>query len=148
VFIVLYRYRIDVYIKYSIILCIIFPFGLLSKMKKEKQTLKIREILNRSFAVGTTDGDNIYNQLKELMGTTEESIIIDFEGIELTSTAFLHTALGQLYKDYPQEQFLRIEIVNIQPNQLQLLNRILNTALHYYNNRETFNNSAKKHFEK
>lgn len=114
---------------------------------KNRQTLKLRELTDCDFAVSASEGASIHDRLRELVGT-EEKIFVDFEGMEILSTAFLNAVFGQLYRDYSVEQLDVIEIINISPTQSQLLDKVISTAKHYHADSDSFDRNAKKHFGK
>ena len=115
-------------------------------MGKNEYILKIRDLINSGFAVSTENGDLVYNEVK-LQIDIAETIIIDFEEIDLVTTSFLNSAIGQLYKDYTAQQLAVIKTINIRKSQLVLLEKVINTALHCYNDQKSFNNSVKKHLK-
>jgi hypothetical protein len=65
--------------------------------------------------------------------------IPSFLNIEIMTTAFLNTAIGQLYKDFSEEKVrecLRVE--NISESGKVILKRVVDTAKLFYKDRDAF----------
>lgn len=95
--------------------------------------IKIKDITRNSLAVSAADGDVVYDKIVETFDK-EEKVVLDFEGIELTITAFMNAAIGKLYGKYPTETIReRLDIVNLQNEEKQLLRIVVERAKMRFN---------------
>ena len=56
----------------------------------------VKDTINTNFAVSTEDGNAIFELLNENF-LHDNLVLLDFSGITLMTTAFLNSAIGQLY---------------------------------------------------
>lgn len=72
-------------------------------MKQDHILIHVRTVINSPFCIDAADGQKIYELLhKALSG--KKHVTLSFKGIDLLITAFLNTAVGQLFKDFTEEQ--------------------------------------------
>ncbi|CAM3696776.1 STAS-like domain-containing protein [Clostridium perfringens] len=65
--------------------------------------LKVLEELNTSSAVSSEIGDKLYEKLCNIVKNNEKTkdlIIVDFNGIDDLTTAFLNNSIGKLFLNY------------------------------------------------
>lgn len=92
------------------------------------KNLKIVDIINSEFAVSPEDGELIFNLLEESIkkGT---NVSLDFCGVDLTTTAFLNTAIGSLYRDFDKDTLNKfITMKNISNSDLILVKKVIERA--------------------
>lgn len=90
--------------------------------------LKIKDITGTPRAISAIDGDTVYEKIVFAF-SQEEQITLDFEGIELTITAFLNSAIGKLYGSYDNEVIKNnLKIVNFSEDELPLLKLVVDRA--------------------
>lgn len=107
----------------------------------EPVTVPVTEVVGGPFAVASEDGQLVYEQvLAEIrQGRT---VVVSFLGIETLISAFLNTAIGQLYGSLPEEKIqkhLRVEGLN--PFDDELLKRVVDNAKRYFANPALFDQS-------
>lgn len=98
----------------------------------EKLTVNVFNTVGSSFCVEAEDGqkvfDLIYKGLKE-----KRKVLVSFLNVEMLTTAFLNTAIGQLYKDFPEAEIKEnLEVENISRQGAVGLKRVIDTAKLYY----------------
>ncbi len=71
--------------------------------------LKISDSINKNIASLHSDGLKFYSQLIEALG--KQRIVIDFNGIDRITTAFINASLGKLMEDFkdPKEILSKME---------------------------------------
>ena len=71
-------------------------------------------------------------------------VILDFQGITLVIPAFLHAAIGELYKDFDSD-FLNshLTFINIEETNKALLDMTMELAQEYFSNLEVFERAIK-----
>lgn len=91
-------------------------------------TIKIKDYTNSTRAVSAIDGDVIYAKI-ETCFKNNELVIIDFEGIELTITAFLNASIGNLYASFEVDKIKELlSIINLNQDELPLLKFVIEKA--------------------
>ena len=92
------------------------------------QKILIKDITQSHRAISALDGEKIYNKLLSHFENSEK-VVLDFEGIELTITAFLNSSIGKLYAKYDY-QFLKemLDIKNMNSEELLLLKLVIEKA--------------------
>jgi hypothetical protein len=60
--------------------------------------IRVLDVIGRPLAVDTADGQRIHDKIAPLL-IEGKKVVISFDGITMVITAFLNTAIGQLYGD-------------------------------------------------
>lgn len=92
----------------------------------------VYNVVGNSFCVEADDGQLIYDLLDKAF--KENRITqLDFQNVEMITSAFLNTAVGQLYRDYAAS-FIKehLSVVNMLPEDMSLLKRTVDTAKLFY----------------
>lgn len=88
-------------------------------------------------AVSDVDGNKLFEKIiYALKGGN--SVLLDFINIEILTSAFLNTAIGQLYNEDYTADFLRqnVKTINMQTEDREILKSVLVRAKEYYQNPE------------
>jgi len=99
-------------------------------------TINIFEEIGGSAAVSSDDGEAIFNHIVKALNN-KRKVIIDFNNIELITSTFLNTAIGQLYSQY-DSPFLKehLQVENMAKEDIQLLKKVVEIAKEYFKNKE------------
>lgn len=90
--------------------------------------ISIKNITDSSLAVSAADGELVFNKVVEGIDKGEK-VLLDFEGIQLTITAFMNASIGKLYGKYSTETIRELlDIVNLQNDERQLLKIVVDRA--------------------
>lgn len=113
-------------------------------MDPKIRKLKIRVIINRDTAVSSDDGESVYDEIvKCINGNCIAEL--DFSGIEILTTAFLNSAIGQLYNTYSSEQLnTTLKLKNVADEDRILFKKVIERAKEYFANKKGFEDSANK----
>jgi hypothetical protein len=107
----------------------------------ETINISIVNLVGSSFCTDVEDGEKIYTFIKKAM-EEKKKIKISFLNIELMTTAFLNTAIGQLYKDYTEEEIeSAISVEDLSESGAVSLKRVKETAKFFYENPEAMQQS-------
>ena len=107
--------------------------------------LVIAEIIKSEFAVSPEDGNTVYEIIKREI-ESENQLELDFEGIDIMTTAFLNNAIGNLYRNFDKQQLnMYINMANISDCDLALVKKAIDRAKITFND-ET-KNSIREEFE-
>lgn len=95
--------------------------------------IKIKDITKNNLAVSAADGELVFDRIVPSFESGEK-VVLDFEGIELTITAFMNAAIGKLYGKYPTETIRGLlDIVNLQNEEKKLLQIVIEHAKMRFN---------------
>jgi hypothetical protein len=111
-------------------------------MEKPYKNIKVVEVINRDSAVSSDDGESVYNNIIEAI---KEGFIVDldFSNITLMTTAFLNTAIGQLYSIYSSEELnMSLKLKNVAQEDGILFKKVVDRAKQYQANKKGFEDSA------
>lgn len=104
------------------------------------KNLKIIDTINSEFAVSPEDGDLIFFKIEECI-KKGMPICLDFDGVDLTTTAFLNTAIGTLYREFDKDTLNKfISMKNISNSDLILVKNVIERA------KLTFTDELKEEF--
>ena len=105
--------------------------------------LLLKDILQHDTAITYEDGEKVYALIFQAL-TEEKKVILDFQGTTLVIPAFLHAAIGELYKDFDND-FLNshLTFINIEETNKALLDMTMELAQEYFSNLEVFERAIK-----
>jgi hypothetical protein len=111
-------------------------------MEKPFKNIKVLEVINRDSAVSSDDGENVYTSIIDAIA---EGFIVelDFSGIILMTTAFLNSAIGQLYSKFSSEELnTSLKLKNVAQEDGILFKKVIDRAKQYQANKKGFEDSA------
>lgn len=104
--------------------------------------LIVSEIVDGDSAVWTHAGTLVYKQLEEAL-SKKETVVLDFNGVEMMTTAFLNAAIGQLYSKYSSDELNRwLKLENVADDDKILFKKVVTRAREYFSNKSHFEDSA------
>ena len=107
----------------------------------EHITINIVNTIGDVFGVEVEDGQRVFELITKAFNDNKR-VNLSFQNIEILTTAFLNTAVGQLYKDY-SEDFIKenLTVSNISESGKISLKRVVDTAKQYYKDPDAINRS-------
>jgi hypothetical protein len=104
--------------------------------------LVVKDIITRDTAVSSDDGEILYKKIDEHL-KADDFVELNFSDISLITTAFLNSAIGQLYNDYSGDQLnTLLKLTNIAAEDKILFKKVIERAKEYFANRKGFEDSA------
>lgn len=98
----------------------------------ESTTINIVNTIGDVYGVEAEDGQKVFNLVKKAFDSRYK-VILSFLNVEMLTTAFLNTAIGQLYKDYPEDVIKKyLSVSDISDSGKVSLKRVVDTAKIYY----------------
>ncbi len=95
-------------------------------------TINILNVVGDTFCVEAEDGQKVFELIKKVLSEGRK-VSISFLNIEMLTTAFLNTAIGQLYRDYSEDVIKQnITVLDLSQNGIISLKRVVETAKLYY----------------
>ena len=107
----------------------------------DKIKINVYSIVGSKFCVEADDGEKIYELIvKEL--SDNKKIDLNFQNIELITTAFLNSAIGKLYKDFSEETIKNyLSVSEISDTAAISLKRVVENAKMFYKNPQALQDS-------
>ncbi|WP_411823660.1 STAS-like domain-containing protein [Leptospira sp. 'Mane'] len=107
-------------------------------------TIPVSEIVPSRYCVDAEDGQKLFLMISKSLG--EGGIVtLSFKGIEMITSAFLNTAIGQLYRDFPEEKIKSsLKVEDLSNEDLALLKRVNDTAKVYYKDPDRMERSLRE----
>lgn len=92
------------------------------------KNIKVIDVIKSEFAVSPEDGDSLYVIIEQEIESYRK-VSIDFDGIEIMTTAFLNNAIGKLYKNFDKSVLNEYIIMkNISESDIILLKKAIDRA--------------------
>lgn len=100
----------------------------------ENTTIALVDTVGGSACIEAEDGQKVFELIKKAL-SDGQMVTLSFLNVEMLGVAFLNSAIGQLYGDFPADlikENLRIEDLSL--TGAVSLKRVVDTAKLYYNN--------------
>lgn len=98
----------------------------------ERTTINIVNAIGSSFCVEAEDGQKVFELIRKIL-LEKKKVTLSFLNVEMLTTAFLNTAIGQLYRDFSEELIKEnLKVENLTQSGLVSLKRVIDTAKLYY----------------
>ena len=105
--------------------------------------IPVFNLVGSGFCVEDKDGDVVFNTISKAL-QQEQSVEISFQNVEMLTSAFLNTAIGQLYRDFSEEKIRAlVKVIDIADADIALLRRVIETAKLYYKDPSWLEESVK-----
>jgi hypothetical protein len=110
----------------------------------EKTTLSIYQIVGNEICVEADDGVKVYDKIKVFL-VQKKPVILSFLNVKMLTSAFLNTAIGQLYKDNSENDIKSLlSVKDLSSDYVQLLERVVKNAKQFYENPEKMEKSIQE----
>ncbi len=107
----------------------------------ENSTINIVNTVGGTFCVEAEDGQKVFDLVKKVL-LEKRRVTLSFLNVEMLTTAFLNTAIGQLYRDFSEEVIREcVNVEDLTQSGLVSLKRVVDTAKLYYSDPESMQNS-------
>jgi len=99
---------------------------------EEELFMKLMEIVGSKLCVASDDGERVHGQIAAALKEGKK-VKVSFESVESLTSAFLNSAIGQLYGEFPEEKIKSgLSVCDIETDDLDLLKRVVDTAKEYF----------------
>ena len=107
----------------------------------DNSTFNVVNVVGDSFCVEAEDGQKVFELVRRVL-IDGRKVTLSFLNVEMLTTAFLNTAVGQLYRDFPEELIKEnVKVENLNQSGLVSLKRVVDTAKLYYKDPEAMQRS-------
>lgn len=101
-------------------------------------TIKLNDYLTLNSGVTPEEGTPVYNSIIEAF-KKGEVVILDFEGVDMLTTAFLNVVIGDLYKDYSSEKLKSmLVLVNYSEQTAKRIKKVTDNAKLFYKDESSY----------
>lgn len=109
--------------------------------------ISVFEIVGNRLCVASDDGQKVYDRVSAAL-KEGRNVIVSFLNITGLTSAFLNAAIGQLYGIFTEEQVRKLlKVQDMQPDDLVLLKRVVETAKQYFKDPERFQQAVRETLE-
>ncbi len=110
----------------------------------EEIKISIFEIVGSSLCVASSDGQKVYDRLSTAF-KSDRRVALSFHNIVALTSAFLNTAIGQLYGTFSEEQIRALlKVEDMEQDDLALLKRVVDNAKLYFEDKEAYNKAVEE----
>ena len=104
----------------------------------EHVDIMVFEVVGSPFCGASEDGQLIYDRVAEALHE-RCSVDLSFFNVEGLTSAFLNSAVGQLYSRFSEDEIReRLSVSKMEPDDLALLKRVVDTAKDYFSDPDRF----------
>ena len=104
----------------------------------DRITISAFEVVGSSLCVASADGQKVYDRIARVL-RERRFAVVSFRNVSTLTSAFLNAAIGQLYGDFDTDTIRsRVKIEDMEPNDIALLRRVVDTAKEYFKDPERF----------
>lgn len=98
----------------------------------EEIHINVFNIVGNAICVEADDGEKVYVQVSAALNA-DKKVILSFQNVEMLTSAFLNTAIGQLYRDFSETEIKEaLTVVQLEGTDRALLKRVIDTAKLFY----------------
>ena len=98
-------------------------------------TIKLDELVTLHQGVTPDEAQPVYEKIAETI-KNGDSVELDFEGVQLATTAFLNVAIGKLYEDYTSEDLKQsLTLMNVDDDMALRIKKVTDNAKLFYANK-------------
>lgn len=106
--------------------------------------ISIFEITGSPLCVAASDGQKVYERLATAL-KEKRKVALSFHNVTMLTSAFLNTAIGQLYGTFHEKEIRSLlNVIDIESDDLDLLKRVVDTAKQYFKDPQKFNQSTRE----
>ena len=106
--------------------------------------ISIFEVVGSPFCVASPEGQKVCKCLSVAL-SQKQPVALSFHNVSTLTPAFLNVAVGQLYGNFDENQIRQLlTVVDIEPNDKELLKRVVDSAKRYFNDPERLEQAMKE----
>ena len=110
----------------------------LAKMKKNIEEIRLTEIVGSDLCIASEDGQKVHDAIKKAL-QEKKDVRISFKNVDDLTSAFLNSAIGQLYSEFSEDELkASLAVSDASPEDLLLLKRVIQRAKEFFMDKERF----------
>ncbi len=115
-------------------------------MKKDL-TVFVFEVVGTPLCVASDDGQRVHDRIVAAL-KEGSNVTVSFLNVSSLTSAFLNAAIGQLYGSFTENEIRsKLKVKDIEPDDLALLKRVVETAKQYFKDPKRFNKAVQEAIE-
>lgn len=96
--------------------------------------IKVKDLIKSKFAIKAEKGEILHKKLHKALIENDE-VILDFDGIEASTTRFFNVSVGKMYGEFPEKIVDNIKINNASTILLNQMEVSKNGAKNFYSSK-------------
>lgn len=109
---------------------------------KKNLTLSVFEVVGSPLCVASDDGQRVHDRIAAAF-KEGSNVTVSFLNVSSLTSAFLNAAIGQLYGSFTENEIRsKLKVKDIEPDDLALLKRVVETAKQYFKDPKRFNKAV------
>jgi len=114
---------------------------------EKSMRISVFGVVGSPLCVASSDGQNVYERLAVAI-REKRSVTLSFRNVDTLTSAFLNAAIGQLYGKFSEEDIrASIQVEDIEPEDIELLRRVVTTAKDYFKDPGRFDQAVREMME-
>ena len=110
----------------------------LAKMKENIEEIRLTEIVGSDLCIASEDGQKVHDAIKKAL-QEEKKIRISFKDVDDLTSAFLNSAIGQLYGEFSEDDLKdSLAVSDVSREDLLLLKRVIQRAKEFFKDKKRF----------
>lgn len=106
--------------------------------------LSIYEIVGSPLCVASEDGQKVFDRIAAAL-RQGRTVTVSFRNVTSLTSAFLNTAIGQLYGSFNEDEVrAKLRVQDTQPDDRALLKRVVDTAKEYFKDPSRFEQAVEQ----
>jgi hypothetical protein len=106
-------------------------------------TVSILEVVGTALCVASDDGQKVHDRIATAL-KEGQSVTVSFLNVNSLTSAFLNAAIGQLYGTFSENEIRsKLKVTDLQPDDLALLKRVVDTAKEYFKDPQRIKNAER-----
>jgi len=111
---------------------------------KKNLTLSVFEVAGSPLCVASDDGQRVHDRIAAAL-KEGSNVTVSFLNVSSLTSAFLNAAIGQLYGSFTENEIRsKLKVKDIEPDDLALLKRVVETAKQYFKDPKHFNKAVQE----
>lgn len=111
---------------------------------KKNLTLSVFEVVGSPLCVASDDGQRVHDRIAAAF-KEGSNVTVSFLNVSSLTSAFLNAAIGQLYGSFTENEIRsKLKVKDIEPDDLALLKRVVETAKQYFKDPKRFNKAVEE----
>lgn len=107
-------------------------------------SISIFEVVGSPLCLASDDGEKVYARIAAAL-KEGRCVTLSFLNVTSLTSAFLNAGIGQLYGSFTEEQIRSLlKVQDMQPDDLALLKRVVETAKQYFKDPERFQQAVRE----
>lgn len=107
-------------------------------MKESIEEIRLTEIVGSDLCIASEDGQKAFDSIKKALVKGKE-VRISFKNVDDLTSAFLNSAIGQLYGEFSDDELkAKLSVIDASNEDLVLLKRVIDRAKEFFRDNERF----------